>query len=144
MGPRSIDEAADAELFCPLAPGLRRFAAVVRPPGMGAWEREARVSGPDEHRDRYPSDVTELMRVPERARAVLYLTIVDGLSYRDASRIVACSEEAARAMASRALKQLRIEVESELRDERRCVDRGPRLYPYRRIAVHCSRGCSAQ
>ena len=47
------------------------------------------------------------MRVPVRARAVLYLTIVEGASYSDAAAVVGCSDDAARALASRPLRDLR-------------------------------------
>jgi RNA polymerase sigma factor (sigma-70 family) len=79
-----------------------------------AFVRDARVAPRDESVDRYPSDIADLQRVPVRARAVLFLTVIDGLTYRDAARLVGCSEEAARAMASRALKQLRSDLAQEM------------------------------
>jgi DNA-directed RNA polymerase specialized sigma24 family protein len=54
------------------------------------------------------------MRVPARARAVLFLTVVEGLPYFDAADIVGCSESAARQLASRAVRSLRRDLEEEL------------------------------
>lgn len=65
--------------------------------------------------DEYPSDLTDLMHVPPTARAVLYLTVVEGLTYADAAETVGCTEVTARQMASRALKRLRAEVVAEER-----------------------------
>ena len=70
--------------------------------------------GEDSTRDQYPSDLADLMRVPARARAVLFLTVVEGLSYFDAADIVGCSESAARQLASRAVRSLRRDLEEEL------------------------------
>jgi RNA polymerase sigma factor (sigma-70 family) len=57
--------------------------------------------------DEYPSDVVELMQVPVKVRAVIYLTAVEGQSFREAGELVGCSEQAARAIAMRGLKDLR-------------------------------------
>ncbi|MDP9333952.1 MAG: RNA polymerase sigma factor [Actinomycetota bacterium] len=78
-------------------------------------QRRIRI-GPveDSSRDRYPSDLADLMRVPARARAVLFLTVVEEESYRDAAEIVGCSQAAARQMASRAMRELRRDIEDEL------------------------------
>ncbi|MGO9876501.1 MAG: RNA polymerase sigma factor [Acidimicrobiia bacterium] len=65
-------------------------------------------------RDQYPSDLADLMRVSARARAVLFLTVVEGLSYFDAADVVGCSESAARQLASRAVRSLRRDLEEEL------------------------------
>jgi DNA-directed RNA polymerase specialized sigma24 family protein len=64
--------------------------------------------------DRYPSDLVDLLRVDARARAILFLTIVDGESYRTAADVVGCTETAARTIASRALKELHRQLDSEL------------------------------
>jgi RNA polymerase sigma-70 factor (ECF subfamily) len=60
----------------------------------------------------YPSDaapVIELGQLDPATRGILLLTIVDGLSFRQAAEAVGCSEGAARARSSRALRQLRLE-----------------------------------
>jgi DNA-directed RNA polymerase specialized sigma24 family protein len=53
------------------------------------------VAGQDVAVDTYPSDLAELLRVPVKARALLYLTIVDGCTYAEAGAIVGLSEAAA-------------------------------------------------
>ncbi len=78
-----------------------------------ARTRKERVT--DEAVDVYPSDLDDLMHTPPRARAVLFLTVIEKLSYREAAEIVGCSEQAARQIASRALKALRAEVGADLR-----------------------------
>ena len=65
--------------------------------------------------DDYPSDLGDLWRVAPNARAVLFLTVVEACSYREAAEIVGCSEAAARQMASRALRNLRVGVDADLR-----------------------------
>ena len=65
--------------------------------------------------DDYPSDLSDLSRVPPKARAVLFLTVVESCSYREAAEVVGCSEAAARQMAVRALRELRVGVEADLR-----------------------------
>ncbi len=70
--------------------------------------RAIRLGPPPERTDdQYPSDLAELLRLSPRARAVLFLTVVEGCSYREAAEIVGCSEPAARATASRALRALK-------------------------------------
>ncbi len=60
--------------------------------------------------DDYPSDLSELWRVSPDARAVLFLTVVEGATYQEAGDAVGCNEAAARQLASRALKRLRTEL----------------------------------
>jgi RNA polymerase sigma-70 factor, ECF subfamily len=70
--------------------------------------RALRLGPPAEQtRDQYPSDLAELLRLSPRARAVLFLTVVEGRAYREAAELVGCSEPAARAIASRSLRALR-------------------------------------
>jgi RNA polymerase sigma factor (sigma-70 family) len=61
----------------------------------------------------YPSDLDDLRRLSPPDRAVLFLVVVENRSYADAATIVGCSEQAARARASRALKRLRVELGAE-------------------------------
>ena len=63
--------------------------------------------------DVYPSDLDDLKHTAPRARAVLYLTVIEKRTYREAAGIVGCSEPAARQVASRALRELRAEIRSE-------------------------------
>lgn len=69
----------------------------------------------DGRSDDYPSDLADLWRVAPNARAVLFLTVVEACSYREAAEMVGCSEGAARQMASRALRILRVGVDADLR-----------------------------
>jgi RNA polymerase sigma-70 factor (ECF subfamily) len=78
-----------------------------------ARARHARVADRESVSDVYASDVDELMHVPVRARAVLFLTVVEGQSYREAATALGCSEAAARKLASRATKDLRTELSRE-------------------------------
>jgi RNA polymerase sigma-70 factor (ECF subfamily) len=61
----------------------------------------------DSDRAQYPSDLDDLLQLPPADRAVLYLTIVERAPYAEAARVLGCSEEAARARGSRALRKLR-------------------------------------
>ena len=87
------------------------------------WARSARRSDArvrkaatdQELVDVYPSDLDDLLRASASARAVLFLTVVELQTYREAADVVGCSEPAARQMASRALRSLRADVGAELR-----------------------------
>jgi len=63
--------------------------------------------------DSYPSDLAELMELPPKARAALYLAEVDGYPYAEIGRMIGCSEAAARKNASRARRQLRASAAME-------------------------------
>jgi RNA polymerase sigma factor (sigma-70 family) len=76
--------------------------------------RLARVDSKSETLDDYPSDLADLMRLAPRARAILYLTVIEGEHYRAAAAVVGCSEAAARAIASRAQRELRRQLTDEL------------------------------
>jgi RNA polymerase sigma-70 factor (ECF subfamily) len=65
--------------------------------------------------DAYPSDLAYLLAVAPDARAVLFLTVVEDLTYRDAAQLAGCSEVAARQMASRALRRLRERLGDEFK-----------------------------
>lgn len=56
--------------------------------------------------DDYPSDLADLMRLPPRSRAVLYLSAVEGLSFAEIADVVGCTEGSARMAASRARRRL--------------------------------------
>jgi RNA polymerase sigma factor (sigma-70 family) len=75
--------------------------------------RHARAAASAQTVDRYPSDLSDLLGVAPRARAILFLTIIEGETYRTAAPIVGCSESAARAIGSRALRALRQQVTDE-------------------------------
>ena len=63
----------------------------------------------------YPSDLADLLRLAPEDRAVLYLVHVEQQPYAEAAATLGCSEEAARARASRARRRLRAEVVGEQR-----------------------------
>jgi DNA-directed RNA polymerase specialized sigma24 family protein len=69
-----------------------------------------RLSVVDQERPAYPSDLDDLRRLAPEDRAVLYMVVVERASYREAASVLGCSEEAARARGSRALKKLRTSV----------------------------------
>lgn len=65
--------------------------------------------------DSHPSDLADLLRLPPSVRAVLFLVEVEGWTYRQVSDLLGCSEQAARARASRGLRQLRTALMEETR-----------------------------
>ena len=78
----------------------------------------ARLHVGDTQPTSYPSDLADLMHLPPRDRAVLYLVVVEGWSYADAAEVLGCNETAARARASRALKRLRADMVDEGQETR--------------------------
>jgi RNA polymerase sigma factor (sigma-70 family) len=79
-----------------------------------ARARVERLDHPRETVDSYPSELADLLQLAPRARAILFLTVIEGEQYRTAAAIVGCSESAARTIASRALHDLRAHVSAEL------------------------------
>lgn len=73
-----------------------------------------RLRGPVAAADAFPSDLSDLFRLTPDVRAVLFLVKVEGWSFRDAAALTGCTEEAARARASRGLRQLRTQLAEEL------------------------------
>ena len=61
----------------------------------------------------YPSDLAELLRLPPRERAALYLAEVEGYRFDEIARMLDCSEAAARKGASRARKHLKLQLTTE-------------------------------
>jgi RNA polymerase sigma factor (sigma-70 family) len=59
------------------------------------------------------SDVSDLLALAPRARAVLFLSAVEGYSYEEIGGAVGCSEAAARKIASRARRRLRTMMTAE-------------------------------
>jgi RNA polymerase sigma factor (sigma-70 family) len=79
-----------------------------------AFTRAAATTDAD--RATYPSDLDDLRRLPPRDRAVLYLSLVEGYSYKEIAVMLGCSEQAARARASRAIRRLRVDLREEIAD----------------------------
>jgi len=73
-------------------------------------------AGLESHRDEYPSDLTELLRLPPQERAVLYLSEVDGYRFAEIGRMLGCSEAAARKRALRARRHLYTALAGEVAD----------------------------
>ena len=66
--------------------------------------------------DEYPSDLDELLRLPPRTRAVLYMKEVEGRSFLEIAQVIGCSEMAARSAASRGRRHLRGILSEEVHD----------------------------
>lgn len=64
------------------------------------------VAGTGPGGDEYPSDLSDLMELPPRERAVLYLSEVEGYRYAEIGLMLECSEAAARKRALRARRRL--------------------------------------
>ena len=54
--------------------------------------------------------IAELLRLPPRERAALYLAEVEGYHFDEIARMLDCSEAAARKGASRARKRLKLQL----------------------------------
>lgn len=63
-----------------------------------------------------PWQVEELLRLPPKARAVLYLHVVEGLTFNEVGEQLGCSSAAARKTASRAMHRLRRLFGGEVND----------------------------
>lgn len=73
--------------------------------------------GPDSpHEDVYPSDVEELLRLPPKARAVIYMRAIEGRSYSEIAVMLGCREATARATAAKARRRLKSVLSEEVRD----------------------------
>jgi RNA polymerase sigma factor (sigma-70 family) len=68
---------------------------------------------PSPRGDDYPSELTDLLRVPERVRALLYLVDVEGMRSNDAADLVGMSAPTARVALMRARRRLRLELTVE-------------------------------
>jgi RNA polymerase sigma factor (sigma-70 family) len=113
IGPLSSRENAGAYLrtaIVRLASNQRRWLGRRR----RAFTRA--MGATDANEATYPSDLDDLRRLPPRDRAVLYLSIVEGHSYKEIAAVLRCSEQAARARASRAIRRLRVDLREEIAD----------------------------
>jgi RNA polymerase sigma-70 factor (ECF subfamily) len=64
-------------------------------------------------RPEYASDLADLLRLQPADRALLFLIEVEGHHYADAAAVLGMTEEAARTRASRARRQLRLQIIEE-------------------------------
>ena len=60
--------------------------------------------------------LTDLLRLDSTSRALLFLVEVEGHGYADAGALLGLSEEAARARAFRARRQLRLQLREEIQE----------------------------
>ena len=67
--------------------------------------------------DDYPSDLDDLLRLPARVRALLYMVEIEGRSTADAAEVVGMSGANARVALMRARKRLRSELGMEASGE---------------------------
>jgi RNA polymerase sigma-70 factor, ECF subfamily len=67
--------------------------------------------------DDYPSDLEDLLRLPAKVRALLYLVEIEGRSTADAAEVVGMSGTNARVALMRARKRLRSELGMEASGE---------------------------
>ena len=63
----------------------------------------------------YPSDLEELLRLPPRERAALYLHEVEGYRFSEIGGMLGCSEAAARKASSRGRRRLGMALRSEVK-----------------------------
>jgi DNA-directed RNA polymerase specialized sigma24 family protein len=67
--------------------------------------------------DTYPSDLEDLMRLPQRVRALLFLVEVEGHQVADAAEVIGMSHGNARVALMRARRRLRSELTLEASGE---------------------------
>ncbi len=68
------------------------------------------------HEDVYPSDVEDLLRLPPKARAVIYMRAIEGSSYAEIATALGCREATARATAAKARRRLKGLLSEEVLD----------------------------
>jgi DNA-directed RNA polymerase specialized sigma24 family protein len=76
-----------------------------------------RIGPPLAALDTYPSDLDDLLRVPARVRALLYLVEIERQPVADAAEIVGMSSSGARVALMRARRRLRGELTMEAQGE---------------------------
>lgn len=86
-----------------------------------SWTRRraavARLHVTDGQRDELPSDLADLLALPARERAVLYLHHVEGHPYDEVAHMVGCTVAAARKAAERGRARLADTLEAEEGDQ---------------------------
>lgn len=65
------------------------------------------------HHDRHSADLADLLLVPVEQRAVIYLSVVEGLSHAEIADLLAITADTSRARLSRGLRQLRVALPTE-------------------------------
>jgi RNA polymerase sigma factor (sigma-70 family) len=78
---------------------------------------QQRLAAADSSVDDYPSDLDDLLRLPARVRALLYMVEIEGCSTADAAEVVGMSGANARVALMRARRRLRTELGMEASGE---------------------------
>jgi len=104
-----------------IGPYLRRTIVNLALDGRRRERRAAqarhRIAEAPATSDEYPSDLEDLMRLPQRVRALLYLVEVEGRPIAAAAEIVDMSNANARVALMRARRRLRSELDAEASNE---------------------------
>ncbi len=85
--------------------------------GVRSDRAHLRLAEPDVVVDIYPSDLDDLLRLPARTRALLYLVEIEGRTAADAAEIIGMTAANARVVLMRARRRLRSELEAEATGE---------------------------
>ena len=70
-----------------------------------------RLGAGSEFSPSYPSDLADLLALPPRERALLFLVVLEGLSYEEAAAELGMTSKGARQLAYRARRRLRAALE---------------------------------
>ena len=82
--------------------------------GLGrARKAMTRMAERDGAQPSYPSDVSELLRVPARQRAMLFLREVEGFTYAEIAELLGSSEQAVRKASQRARTRLKADLQED-------------------------------
>jgi DNA-directed RNA polymerase specialized sigma24 family protein len=104
-----------------LGPYLRRMivnlATDERRRSIRANTAVRRIGAPETEPDCYPSDLEDLLRIPAKVRALLYLVEIEGQPVADAAELVGMSNSGARVALMRARRRLRAELTMEANGE---------------------------
>jgi DNA-directed RNA polymerase specialized sigma24 family protein len=104
-----------------LGPYLRKTIANLASDGRRRDRRaetaRQRLGGSASTSDDYPSDLDDLMRLPPRVRALLYLVEVEQRAIAEAADVVGMSGANARVALMRARRRLRSELDAEASNE---------------------------
>jgi RNA polymerase sigma factor (sigma-70 family) len=76
-----------------------------------------RIGPADSSSDTYPSDLEDLLRVPAKVRALLYLVEIENRPIAEAAEVVGMSHSSARVALMRARRRLRSELTMEAKGE---------------------------
>lgn len=92
-------------------------AALAHNRGRGRWRKAVTAyasSTAGSNSPTYPSDLAELLRLPPRERAALYLHEVEGYRFSEIGPMIGCSEGAARKASCRGREHLGLALRSEV------------------------------